>query len=192
MGAALLPYLLPLLVTARLSATDNAYFYTTWMMAGIFLIIAPAVSQSLFAEGAHSPHDVLVKARRALTIIALLIAPCILVILVMGAVLLSAFGPAYEHHSLGLLHVVVLAAIPDVITNVYVAVLRVQGRLRTAAGLNLGMGVGILALSWMLLPVLGISAIGWAWLAMQLSGCAFVVFDLAHRQPYLIPQEAAQ
>ncbi|HEV2029133.1 MAG TPA: oligosaccharide flippase family protein [Candidatus Dormibacteraeota bacterium] len=192
MGAALLPYLLPLLVTARLSASDNAYFYTTWMMAGIFLIIAPAVSQSLFAEGAHSPHDVLVKARRALTIIAVLIAPCILVILVMGGVLLSAFGPAYAHHSLGLLHVVVLAAIPDVITNVYVAVLRVQGRLRTAAGLNLGMGVGILALSWMLLPMLGISAVGWAWLAMQLSGCAFVVFDLTHRQPHLIPEEATR
>jgi O-antigen/teichoic acid export membrane protein len=192
MGAALLPYLLPLLVTARLSATDNAYFYTTWMMSGIFLIIAPAVSQSLFAEGAHSPHDVLVKARRALTIIAVLIAPCILVILVMGGVLLSAFGPAYEHHSLGLLHVVVLAAIPDVITNIYVAVLRVQGRLRTAAGLNLGMGVGILALSWLFLPMLGISAVGWAWLAMQLSGCAFVVFDLTHEQPHLIRQEATR
>jgi hypothetical protein len=54
------------------------------------------------------------------------------------------------------------------------------------------MGVGILALSWMLLPVLGISAVGWAWLAMQLSGCAFVVFDLAHRQPHLIPQEATR
>ena len=53
MGGALLPYLLPLLVTSRLSSSDNAYFYTAWMLAGTFSIIAPAVSQLLFAEGMH-------------------------------------------------------------------------------------------------------------------------------------------
>jgi O-antigen/teichoic acid export membrane protein len=192
MGGALLPYVLPLLVTARLSASDNAYFYTTWMMAGIFLIIAPAVSQSLFAEGAHRPHDVLVKARASLTIIGVLLAPCMVGLFVVGGTLLSAFGTAYEHHAIGLLHVVVIAAVPDVITNVYVAVLRVQRRLLVAAGLNLGIGIGTVALAWVLLPMFGISAVGWAWLVMQLSGCAVVVFDLARHQPRLIPEEATR
>jgi O-antigen/teichoic acid export membrane protein len=178
MGGALLPYLLPLLVTARLSSSDNAYFYTTWMMAGIFLIIAPAMSQSLFAEGAHSPHDLLVKARSALATIGIILAPCVVGVFVMGGILLSAFGPAYENHAIGLLRIVLLASIPDAVTNVYIAMLRVRRRLVAAAALNLGMGIGIVALSWALLPVLGISAVGWAFLAMQLCGCVFVALDL--------------
>ncbi len=178
MGGALLPYLLPLLVTARLSASDNAYFYTTWMIAGIFLIIAPAVSASLFAEGVHSPEDLRAKARSALVIILAILAPAVVGVLALGGILLSALGPAYELQATGLLRVVLLASVFDAITNVYVAVLRVRGRLVAAAGLNLGMGIGIVALSWVLLPVLGIIAVGWAFLAMQLLGCGFVVLDL--------------
>jgi hypothetical protein len=79
---------------------------------------------------------------------------------------------------------VLLAVFADAVTQVYVSVLRVRGRLVVAAALNLGMAVGTVALSWFLLPVLGINAVGWAFLAMQLGGCAFVVLDL-HRQPAL-------
>jgi O-antigen/teichoic acid export membrane protein len=177
-GAALLPYLLPLLVTARLSLTENAYFYTTWMLGGIFLIIAPAVSQSLFAEGVHNPQELHLKARSALGFISLILAPFVVGVFAMGGILLSAFGSAYEHHALGLLRIVLLASIPDAIMNVYISVLRVQGRLITAAALSLGIGIGIVVLSWTLLPVLGINAVGWAFLAMQTCGCVFMVVDL--------------
>jgi O-antigen/teichoic acid export membrane protein len=178
MGGALLPFVIPVLVTARLSSTDNAYFYTTWMMGGIFLIISPAVSQSLFAEGAHNPGEVYAKARSALGAIGIMLAPCIVGVFVIGGTLLSAFGTAYEHHAIGLLRIVLIASIPDAVTNVYVAVLRVQGRLVAAATLNVAMGLGVIGLSWVFLPTLGISAVGWAFLEMQLCGCVFVVFDL--------------
>ena len=71
-----------------------------------------------------------------------------------------------------------LSSIPDAVVNVYIAVLRVRNRLVAAAGLSVFMGIGIVVLSWALLPVLGINAVGWAFLAMQLCGCAFVVLDL--------------
>jgi O-antigen/teichoic acid export membrane protein len=180
-GGALLPYLLPLLVTARLSSSDNAYFYTTWMMAGIFLIISPAVSQSLFAEGAHDPHELLVKARSALTVIGTFLVPGVIGLFALGGILLSAFGPAYHHHAIGLLRIVLLASFPDAVTNVYVAILRVRRRFVAAAGLNLGMGIGTVVLSWVFLPTLGISAVGWSFLAMELCGCAFVALDLRFR-----------
>ena len=178
-GTALLPYLLPLLVTARLSLAENAYFYTTWMMGGIFLIIAPAVSQSLFAEGVNNPQDLHARTRSALVFIAVILAPLVTVIFLMGGTLLSALGSDYEHHAIGLLHIVLLASIPDAILNVYISVLRVRGRLMVAAGLSVGIGIGILALSWSLLPVLGINAVGWAFLWMQVGGCIFMFFDMA-------------
>ena len=160
MGASLLPFVVPLIVTTRLSSTSNAYFYTTWMMAGIFLIISPSVSQSLFAEGVHSPHELLNKARKALGVIAAILLPCIIGIFALGGLLLSAFGASYESHATELLKLVLIASIPDAVTNVYVAVMRVQGRLATAASVNMGMGIGIIVFSWMFLPTLGISR-GW-------------------------------
>jgi O-antigen/teichoic acid export membrane protein len=177
MGAGLLPYLLPVLVTVRLSASDNAYFFTTWMLAGLFLVVSPAVSQSLFAEGMHRPDEVDAMARSAMKIIGAILVPGLFAILAVGGTLLSAFGPAYADHAVGLLRITVLASVPDAVTNVYVGVLRVQGRLTSAAILNLGMGLGILVMSWLLLPVIGVSAVGYAFLAMQLCGCVYVVFD---------------
>jgi O-antigen/teichoic acid export membrane protein len=177
MGAALLPYLLPLLVTVRLSARDNAYFYTTWMLAGLFLIIAPAFSQSLFAEGMHRPEEIGVLARSAFKIIGVILVPGLVAILLLGGTLLSAFGHAYSDHAVGLLRLAALASIPDAVTNVYVGVLRVEARLTAAASLNLGIGIGTLIISWFLLPLIGISAVGGAFLAMQLCGCVYVVLD---------------
>ena len=181
MGAALLPYLLPLLVTVRLSTRDNAYFFTTWMLAGIFFIVSPALSQALFAEGGHRPDELGAMVRSALKIIGAILLPCLAVTLTLGGPLLSAFGRAYADHAVGLLRIAVVASIPDAVTNVYVAVLRVQGRLTAAAGLNLGMGMGILALAWLLLPAVGISAVAWAFLTMQLCGCLYVAFDMRRR-----------
>jgi O-antigen/teichoic acid export membrane protein len=178
MGAALLPYVLPLIVTARLSATQNAYFYTTWMMAGLFLIISPALSHALFAEGANDPGGLTSTTRSALGVIGAVLVPCVIVGIVWGGMILSVFGEGYRHHAVGLLRIALLASIPDAITNVYVSVLRVRNRLAAAAGLNMAMGIGIVVLSWLLLPALGISAVGWAFLAMQLCGCVFVVFDM--------------
>jgi O-antigen/teichoic acid export membrane protein len=177
MGAALLPYLLPVLVTSRLSARDNAYFYTTWMLAGLFLVISPAFSESLFAEGMHRPDEVGALARSAFKISGAILVPGLVTVLALGGTLLSAFGHAYADHAVGLLRLAVLASIPDAVTNVYVAVLRVEARLTAAASLNVGMGIGILVIAWFLLPVMGISAVGCAFLAMQLCGCVYVALD---------------
>jgi O-antigen/teichoic acid export membrane protein len=181
MGAGLLPYLLALVVTARLSTSDNAYFYAAWQLAGLVLIVSPSVSISLFAEGVHRPDEVGAMARSAFRIIGAILVPGLVAIQATGGILLSAFGPAYADHAVGLLRIAVLASIPQAVTWVYVGVLRAQGRLTTVALLSLGISFGTLVMSWLLLPVMGISAVGWAFLAMQLCGCAYVVLDRRKR-----------
>jgi O-antigen/teichoic acid export membrane protein len=177
MGAGLLPYVLCLLVTARLSARDNAYFYTTWMLAGLFMFIAPAFSASLFAEGMHRPEEVGALARSTFKVMGAVLVPGSVTILVLGGTLLSAFGDGYADHAVGLLRWAVLASVPDAVTNVYVAVLRVEARLGAAASLNMGIGIGTLVVSWFLLPPMGIGAVGFAFLMMQLCGCVYVILD---------------
>jgi O-antigen/teichoic acid export membrane protein len=163
-------YLLPLFVTARLSATDNAYFYITWRLAGLFFMVSPSVAASLAAEGSHARPDLWRTARSSILIIAALLGPVMLLFLLGGHAIMAAFGPRYARHGLTLLVILTVSAVPDAITNVYVAVLRVQQRLRHAALLNLGMAALTLALAWVLLPQLGIAGAGLAWLSAQVAG----------------------
>jgi O-antigen/teichoic acid export membrane protein len=182
LGGSVPPLLLPLLVTERLSARDNAYFYTTWMMCGILLVVSPAIARSLLAEGVHSPAELRRTTKSALKILALILVPGMVVFLLVGTTFLAIFGPQYAQHSVLLLRLIVFSAIPDAITNVYVSVLVVERRISRAAYLNVGMGTGTVVLSWALLPTLGIAAVGWAWLAMQVAGCGAVGLDLARRR----------
>jgi O-antigen/teichoic acid export membrane protein len=181
-------YILPLLVTALLSATANAYFYTTWMLCSVFFMVSPAVAAALFAEGSHTEGSMHQKARSSAVIIAALLSVPMVVLLLGGRFVLALFGLGYAQHSYVLLVLLVVSAVPDAMTNVYVSVLRVEQRFRAAAALNIGMGLGVLALAWWLLPLVGVAGAGLAWLIMQVAGSAVVVIDICLRRAKLVPR----
>lgn len=169
-------YVLPVIVYSRLSATDNAYFYITWMLGSVFFIISPAVSAALFVEGAAAdPTDLARLARRCLvTIMALLSAPVLVYVLV-GKWILGFFGPEYASHGYLLLLILAVSAIPDAITNVAVSVLRVSRRMSWALMLNAGMLAGCLVGAWLLVPTMGILGAGAAWILTQTIGAGWVL-----------------
>lgn len=169
--------LLPVFVTMRLSAADNAYFYTTSMVGDFFFMVTSAVAVSLFAEGSHAANDLTRKVRSSILIMGALLIPAMLVIFLGGQYILLLFGPRYVQHGLPVLQIDTVAAIPDAITNVYISILRVQGRLRHGAILNLGMATITLSLAWILLPVLGISGAAWAFLISQTVGSVVTGLD---------------
>ena len=167
-------YLLPLFVTARLTATANAYFYTDWMICSVFFMLSPAVGSSLFAEGSHKRDGILRKARNSVLIVSGLLAPAILIVLLGGRFILAIFGPSYAQHGLLLLLILVASAIPDAIISIYVTVLRVQKHLFGAAVLCLSLAIFCLFLAWMLLPIMGVVGAGLAWLIARLVGSLVV------------------
>ena len=171
-------FLLPVFVTMRLSATDNAYFYTAMRLGDFFFMASSAVAVSLFAEGSHVANDLQRKVRSSAVIIGILLCPAMLICFLGGRYILLLFGPDYAQHGLALLIILTIAAVPDAVTNVYVSVLRVHGRLRHAALLNLGMALLTLALAWMLLPTLGIVGAGWALLIAQSAGSLVAGVDV--------------
>ena len=168
-------YLLPVIVVTRLSLAENAYFYTSWQVGSIFFMVSPSVAVALMVEGSHAPEDIYHKARSSILIIVALLAPAMVVAFLGGRLILSMFGSDYALYGYSLLAILVVSAIPDAITNVYVAVLRVQKRLRRPALLNLGMATLTLVLAWNLLPRMGIAGAGWAWLIAQTTGSLVVV-----------------
>ena len=173
--AMLAGYVLPVVVYARLSATDNAYFYITWMLGSVFFIISPAVSAALFVEGAANPKAMPELVRRCFMIVGALLTGPMIVYLIGGQFVLGLFGADYVDHGYGLLLVLTLSAIPDAITNIAVAVLRVTDRMYLALLLNGGMLVGCVIGAWLLLPSMGIIGVGVCWTVSQTVGAAWVI-----------------
>ncbi|HZU12936.1 MAG TPA: polysaccharide biosynthesis C-terminal domain-containing protein [Chloroflexota bacterium] len=178
-------YLLPVAVTVRVSPTANAYFYTTYMLAGAAFLISPSVSSSLLAEGSYAEQSLMSQVRTSFLVIGALLIPVGLVLLLAGRQVLSFFGPLYSSHGFPLLVILVISTIPEAVTNVYMSVLRVRHLLRYGAVYNTVLATLILVFAWILLPHFGIVGVGMGWLIAQLLGTVVaaihVLWDLSRR-----------
>lgn len=181
-GNTLAPYLLPVVVVARQSATDNAFFYSTWMVGGVFFMISSATASSLFAEGVHDRSGLRRAFAAGARFTAVLLVPTMVVVFAAAPQILSLFGPEYADHGAPLLRILTLAAVPDAVTNLYVAVLRAEDRLVAGGVLTVGMSVGALLGAWIIAPGSSLAAIGLMWLLAQSAGSAWVGWDLLTRR----------
>jgi len=170
LGGAMTPLVMPILVVVRLGVTLNAYFYITWMMGAIFFTVSPSVATALFAEGVRLRSDLRRVVAKALRVICVILAPAMLVMIVGGRFVLGLFGASYAAAGYGLLVLLAISALPDAVSNVAVAVLRVTHRLGYSAALNIGIFVVSLVGAWLLMPRLGILGVGVAWLGVQTLG----------------------
>lgn len=178
LGNVLPVFLLPILVLQQRSAVENAYFYITWMLGGIFFTISSSVGSALFAEGSHSPSSLYAEVRRAAIVIAGLLTPTMVVFLCASSALLGVFGTDYAAHGKTLLILLTIAAVPDAITNVYVGIVRVERRLLIGVAITVVIAVIGIGVTVALLPTQGIAGAGWAWLIAQTTGCLVVGVDL--------------
>jgi O-antigen/teichoic acid export membrane protein len=156
--------------------------YTAWKVGGLFFMVSPAVSSALFAEGSHVSEGINRKVRTSALVTASLLVPLMAGFALFGRPVLALFGPDYASHGIALLLVLVVSAVPDAVTNVYISVLRIQDRLRLAAVLNCGAAVLAIALAWWLLPILGLLGAGVAWLAAQAAGSLVVLADVLYQR----------
>jgi O-antigen/teichoic acid export membrane protein len=170
LGGAMTPLVMPVLVVVRLGTTLNAYFYITWMIGAIFFTVSPSVATALFAEGVRQRSDLRRVVVKALRVISVILVPAMLVMIVGGRFVLGLFGAPYAAAGYGLLVLLAISALPDAVSNVAVAVLRVTHRLGYSSALNIGIFVVSLVAAWLLMPALGIVGVGVAWLGVQTLG----------------------
>jgi O-antigen/teichoic acid export membrane protein len=163
--------LLPVLVTARLGTDLNAHFYVAWMTASVLFMVSPAVASALYAERSNDSGATL---RRAALVVLVVIGVPAVVLFFGGGRILALFSPSYAAGGQMLLQILVLAAIPDAITNLAVAHWRSLGRFRRCLRLNLLIAAVCLTLTWLWLPSSGIEGAGIAWLTGQGAGALAV------------------
>jgi O-antigen/teichoic acid export membrane protein len=125
--------LLSVVVAAVLSAEANGYFSTARSVAGFVFLLPFSVTIALFASAQGREHEIAQRMRVTIPfgIAASLLAD--LVLFPLGPTVLSLFGGSYSVEALTTLRILVLAGLPFVIKDHFVALRRTQNRTGNAA-----------------------------------------------------------
>lgn len=125
--------LLSVVVTVVLSATENGYFATVRLVSGFVFMVPFAIAVGLFAAAGGSEREVLVRMRFTLPLGLAASLGADLLVWPFAGLVLRTFGSGYASAGVTALRVIVLAGLPIVVKDHYVALRRVQGRTGRAA-----------------------------------------------------------
>ncbi|MCU1352423.1 MAG: hypothetical protein JWM05_1632, partial [Acidimicrobiales bacterium] len=161
-------YLTPLLVLARAGAVSNAHFYLAMQAAYALFLVGSNISDALVADAADAPEGLLAaKVRRASRQMAMFIVPGVVGAVVAAPLVMSAFGPGYRAEATTALRLLALAAVPNTVTTVMVAIAHVRRRMGLVMVIETTMAALTLGLSWLLIGSHGIGGVALAWLVAQ-------------------------
>lgn len=123
------PFVLPVLVTVLLSATVNAWFYVSFMLANFVFGVSYALTIILYAIGSANATILAQKARLTLSlgIATAIVANCIY--LLATRQVLGIFSHAYAEQASVSLRILSLGAFPILIKDHFVAIHRIQNRM---------------------------------------------------------------
>jgi O-antigen/teichoic acid export membrane protein len=141
------------------------------------------VASAFYAERSHAAAGpVRASLPRAAVVVLAVIGLPALILFTGGGRILGLFSSDYATGGGTLLKILVVAAVPDAITNLAVAHWRSLGLFGRCRSINLLMAAVGLSLTWLWLPHVGIAAAGFAWLAGQGAGAvATAVVSLSSR-----------
>jgi O-antigen/teichoic acid export membrane protein len=169
---------LPLLVTAVLGVRANAVFYVGWLLGTALELVAYHFGTSLTVESARDPARLAAYARQILHRGLLLFGSGALMLGIGAPLLLGVFGARYADGSTGVLRLFAIAVVPKLLIIVYVAACRVRrtvGRIVLVQGATTAL---VLTLSLILMPRVGVTGVGVAYLAAQSAVAAAVLPSL--------------
>ncbi|MFI1724242.1 lipopolysaccharide biosynthesis protein [Streptomyces sp. NPDC020489] len=153
-------YLVPVIVAARVSSEDNAYFYITTTIGGTVNLLAINMGASLTVEGSHEPGRLAANTRAALKRMARIMLPVCAVLFFGAPWILGVFGAGYADAATGLLRWFAVGAMLRVVMETYFAVLRAQSRTAGLAWLQGLLCALVLGLTLVLLPRMGLIGAG--------------------------------
>jgi O-antigen/teichoic acid export membrane protein len=125
-------YAMPVIATVLLSSTKGAYFYASWMIAGLVFVVPASLGMVLYAVTAARPGALASLVKR--TMAHSFVAACAVggIVWVAGPWVLGLFGKEYESHAGLALRILILAVVPLIVRYQYIAISRVFGTLRRA------------------------------------------------------------
>jgi O-antigen/teichoic acid export membrane protein len=181
---------MPILVANRVSAADAAYFFVPWMVSLAMELVALNVMTSLTVEAATDIEQLRRLSRRALAQTLRLIVPIAALAAIVAPWALLIFGRDYADEGATLLRLLALGMVPNAIVTLGISVARIEHRGRAVVSIQGAHCIAVLALSALLLPSVGIDAVGYVWTASQ-TAIALVLLATLLR-PVLFGGQAAK
>jgi O-antigen/teichoic acid export membrane protein len=159
--------LIPLVVINLAGAKANAYFTLSWQFAYMLYLVAANMGTALVVDAAADESHLADRWRATVTHAMMLLGPVILVLVIAAPEILSIFGTSYARQGTTLLRLLVLSAVPNVITSSAVSACRAQRRPELAFTVLASICLPVLVISAVSIPVVGIAGVGWAWFLSQ-------------------------
>ncbi|MEU0051732.1 lipopolysaccharide biosynthesis protein [Streptomyces sp. NPDC006309] len=153
-------YLVPVIIAARVSSEQNAYFYITATIAGTTNLLAINMGASLTVEGSHDPARLAADTRAALRRMARIMLPVAGLLFLGAPWILGVFGEGYADAATPLLRWSAVGTVLRTVLETHFAVLRAQSRTAGLAWLQGLLCVLVLGLTMLLLPRLGLTGAG--------------------------------
>jgi O-antigen/teichoic acid export membrane protein len=154
--------LLPVMVAVRFTAAENGYFYVAYTVGGTMEFMAINMASSLTAHASHDPRALADGVRGALRRMTLLLVPVVAFLVAFAPYILAPFDEDYAQHGSTVLRLLALGALPRIVVELYIGVLRVQGRTGLLAAVQGTMCVLVLGSATVLFTPAGIAGAGWA------------------------------
>jgi len=159
--------LLPTLVVLVLSDAANAYFNQSWQLSMPLYMIAANMAASFTVSAAADQANLEEYGRRMIKHMARLLVPFALLLALVVPFILRIYGPAYAEQGSTLMRLLLISVIPAIINTWYIGYARAQNRVLWMVLNQALLCVLVLSLSYVLLPRMGITGVGVAWLISQ-------------------------
>jgi O-antigen/teichoic acid export membrane protein len=160
-------YVLPLIIIAYLGAPSGAYFSISFSISSVFGMVVGSTCYSLLAEGIHDPVKLRRDILKAARLMVFFLVPGTIIIFLVGKQLLGIFGHEYSENSLKLLWFFSLSWIPNIITMIYITIIRIKRDIGPLICVEASFSVIIIGMSCLLIPHMGLVGVGVAFLSAQ-------------------------
>lgn len=136
------PLLIPAIALNELGAKNSAFFYVALTIANILLVIPSSINRSLFAEGSNDEASLSKHVIKSSKLIGVLLCVSLIGVIILGKIVLHAFGTDYAAHAYMPLLLLSLSAVFAAVNNTVGTILNVR---RKISGMTLMNVIGFAA-----------------------------------------------
>ena len=159
------PTILPLILTAQLGPESSAYYYMAFTIATLLFTIAYSAMQSVFAESSHAEAHLFEYLKKALKVLVVTMVPMAIALGIIAPYLLQVFGVRYAQEGSVLLQLLALSSIAVALYSAAGTVFKVRHAVGALLWMNVVYAAVVIGFSVLLIPSMGLEAVGWSWLA---------------------------
>jgi len=156
--------LLPIIVLQLAGPSANAYFYLSLTIAYSLSLVTQNMGMSLITEGARDQTKLYEYSYKVFVQTARILVPTVAILVFGAPYILRLFGNSYADEGTTLLRLLCLAALPNMVTLLFLSIARVQRRMAAIVLVQTSLSLLILLFSWLLMGRYGITGVGVAWL----------------------------